>query len=132
MRGSVLFAAGVAAGLAAFLALATATACCASAAQPASESSECRGLRKAGIIPPGAPALVMGFPARPGTFLCLAGRARAGLRTRFVLHPWFEDEPRLVAVLGGPGEPVGCMTDAECELAAGPGAAAGEVVALTE
>lgn len=84
------------------------------------EPSACRSLRAASIIPAGAPALVIGDPGNPGTYECLAGRAREGLRSRFVLHPWYEDEPRLIHILGGPGEPSGPATDEERELMKGP------------
>jgi hypothetical protein len=92
----------------------------AQAHQPIRTPAEaCQSLRRAGIIPGNAPARVVGFPDlgnhRP--FLCLLpGQSAKGLRVRFTLAPLFEDEPARIEVLGTAREPLGCMTDFECEL----------------
>lgn len=84
----------------------------------------CHMLRRVGIIPEGAPARVIGFPdlGNHKPFLCLLpGQTAKGLRVRFTLAPQHEDEPTRIEVLGTKREPIGPMTDAECEAVYGAG-----------
>lgn len=63
--------------------------------------SLCGGMFRAGVIPPGASAVVVGHPeAAVPSFLCLRpGAALSRLRVCGVLPPAHEDEPDAVVVL---------------------------------